>query len=86
MVFENDIFGGAIPRQYVPAVEKGIHESAARGFLAGYPVVDFKVTVFDGSYHDVDSSEMSFKMAARLAFRKCMEQAKPAVAGTGDAG
>jgi elongation factor G len=76
-VFENDIFGGAIPRQYVPAVEKGIRESAARGFLAGYPVVDIKVTVFDGSYHDVDSSEMSFKMAARLAFRKCMEQAKP---------
>jgi elongation factor G len=79
VVFANDIFGGAIPRQYVPAVEKGVHESAARGFLAGYPVVDIKVTVFDGSYHDVDSSEMSFKMAARLAFRKCMEQAKPAL-------
>jgi elongation factor G len=79
VVFENDIFGGAIPRQYVPAVEKGVHESAARGYLAGYPVVDIKVTVFDGSYHDVDSSEMSFKMAARLAFRKCMEQARPAL-------
>jgi elongation factor G len=77
LVFENDIFGGSIPRQYVPAVEKGVRESAARGFLAGYPVVDMKITVFDGSYHDVDSSEMSFKMAARLAFRKCMEQAKP---------
>jgi len=77
IVFANDIFGGAIPRQYVPAVEKGVHESAARGFLAGYPVVDIKVTVFDGSYHDVDSSEMAFKMAARLAFRKCMEQARP---------
>jgi elongation factor G len=77
VVFENDIFGGSIPRQYVPAVEKGVRESAARGFLAGYPVVDIKVTVFDGSYHEVDSSEMSFKMAARLAFRKCMEQAKP---------
>jgi elongation factor G len=75
--FVNDIFGGAIPRQYVPAVEKGIHESAARGFLAGYPVVDFKATVFDGSYHDVDSNELSFKMAGRIAFRKCMEQAKP---------
>jgi len=75
--FENDIFGGAIPRQYVPAVEKGIQESAARGFLAGYPVVDFKVTVFDGSYHDVDSNELSFKLAGRIAFRKCMEQAKP---------
>jgi elongation factor G len=79
IVFENDIFGGAIPRQYVPAVEKGVRESAARGFLAGYPVVDIKVTVFDGSYHDVDSSEMSFKMAARLAFRKCMEQARAAL-------
>ena len=79
VVFANDIFGGSIPRQYVPAVEKGVHESAARGYLAGYPVVDIKVTVFDGSYHDVDSSEMSFKMAARLAFRKCMEQAKPAL-------
>jgi elongation factor G len=77
--FANEIFGGAIPRQYVPAVEKGVRESAARGFLAGYPVVDIKVTVIDGSYHDVDSSEMSFKMAARIGFRKCMEQAKPAL-------
>ena len=77
--FANEIFGGAIPRQYVPAVEKGVRESAARGFLAGYPVVDFRITVFDGSYHDVDSSEMAFKLAARLAFRKCMEQAKPAL-------
>jgi elongation factor G len=79
IVFVNSIFGGAIPKQYIPAVEKGIHESAARGFLAGYPVGDFKVTLLDGSYHDVDSSEMSFKLAARLAFRKCMEQAKPAL-------
>ena len=76
-VFANEIFGGSIPRQYIPAVEKGIRESAARGFLAGYPVVDFKITVFDGSYHDVDSNEMAFKMAARLGFRKCMEPAKP---------
>jgi elongation factor G len=75
--FANEVFGGAIPRQFIPAVEKGIVESAARGYLAGYPVVDFKVTVFDGSYHDVDSNEMSFKMAGRLAFRKCMETAKP---------
>lgn len=79
IVFVNDIFGGSIPRQYIPAVEKGIQESAARGFLAGYPVVDFRVSLFDGSYHDVDSSEMSFKMAGRAAFRKCMEQAKPAL-------
>jgi elongation factor G len=78
-VFANEIFGGSIPRQYVPAVEKGVRESAARGFLAGYPVVDFKITVFDGSYHDVDSSEMAFKIAARIGFRKCMEQAKPSL-------
>jgi elongation factor G len=77
--FVNDIFGGSIPRQYVPAVEKGIQESAARGYLAGYPVVDFKVTVYDGSYHEVDSNELSFKMAGRIAFRKCMEQARPAL-------
>ena len=75
--FENDIFGGAIPKGFIPAVEKGIVESAARGFLAGYPVVDFKVTLYDGSYHAVDSNELSFKMAGRIAFRKCMEQAKP---------
>ncbi len=75
--FENDIFGGAIPRGFIPAVEKGIVESAARGYLAGYPVVDFKVILYDGSYHEVDSNELSFKMAGRIAFRKCMEQAKP---------
>jgi len=75
--FVNDVFGGAIPRNFIPAVEKGIQESAARGYLAGYPVVDFKVILYDGSYHDVDSNELSFKMAGRIAFRKCMEQAKP---------
>ena len=75
--FVNDIFGGAIPRGFIPAVEKGIQESAARGYLAGYPVVDFKVILYDGSYHEVDSNELSFKLAGRLAFRKCMEQAKP---------
>ncbi len=77
--FVNDIFGGSIPRQYVPAVEKGIQESAARGYMAGYPVVDFRAVVYDGSYHDVDSSEMAFKLAGRLAFRACMEQAKPSL-------
>ena len=77
--FVNDIFGGSIPRQFVPAVEKGIQESAARGYFAGYPVVDFRAIVYDGSYHDVDSSEMAFKLAGRLAFRACMEQAKPAL-------
>ena len=75
--FENDIFGGAIPKNFIPAVEKGIQEAAARGYLAGYPVVDFKVTLYDGSYHDVDSNELSFKTAGRLAFKKAMEQAKP---------
>jgi len=75
--FVNDIFGGAIPRNFIPAVEKGIVEAAARGYLAGYPVVDFKVILFDGSYHDVDSSEMAFKLAGSKGFKKCMEQAKP---------
>jgi elongation factor G len=77
--FVNDIFGGAIPRNYIPAVEKGIVEIAAQGYLAGCPVVDFRVTVYDGSYHDVDSSELSFKLAARKAFKAGMQQAKPAL-------
>ena len=75
--FVNDIFGGAIPKNYIPAVEKGIIDSAARGYLAGYPVVDFRVILYDGSYHDVDSSEMAFKIAGSLAFKKAMEQARP---------
>src|SRR5450432_2939061 len=77
--FVNDIFGGSIPRNYIPAVEKGIIEAAARGYLAGYPVVDFKVSLYDGSYHDVDSNELSFKKAGRIAFKKAMEVAKPAI-------
>lgn len=75
--FVNQIFGGAIPRGFIPAVEKGVQEAAARGWLAGFPVVDFRVVLLDGSYHDVDSNELSFKLAGRLAFRKCMEQSKP---------
>ena len=75
--FVNDIFGGSIPKNFIPAVEKGILEAAARGFLAGYPVVDFKVSLYDGSYHDVDSNELSFKNAGRIAFKKAMEAAKP---------
>jgi len=75
--FVNDIFGGSIPKNYIPAVEKGIIETAAKGYLAGYPVVDFRCTVYDGSYHDVDSSELSFKLAARKAFKAAMEVAKP---------
>ncbi|MBI4445143.1 MAG: elongation factor G [Acidobacteria bacterium] len=75
--FEDAIFGGAIPRNYIPAVEKGIVEAAEKGFLAGFPVVDFKVILYDGSYHEVDSSELAFKIAGSLAFKKGMEMAKP---------
>ncbi|CAN5701584.1 elongation factor G [soil metagenome] len=75
--FIDDIFGGSIPRQFVPAIEKGLQEARVRGFLAGYPMVDFRATVFDGSYHAVDSSEMSFKMAASLAFKDGMSRARP---------
>jgi elongation factor G len=75
--FVDEIFGGSIPRQFVPAVEKGIQETRQRGYLAGYPVVDFRVTVYDGSYHDVDSNELSFKLAGRLAFRDAMSRARP---------
>jgi elongation factor G len=75
--FANEVFGGAIPRNFIPAVEKGIVETAVNGYLAGYPMVDFKVTVYDGSYHDVDSSELAFKLAARKAFKAAMQHAKP---------
>jgi elongation factor G len=77
--FVNSTFGGSVPKQFIPAVEKGIVEAAQSGHLAGYPLVDFSVTLYDGSYHDVDSSEMSFKQAARKAFRAAMEHAKPAL-------
>ncbi len=77
--FVNDIFGGAIPKNYIPAIEKGIKDAAGRGYLAGFPVVDFRVILYDGSYHDVDSNDMSFQMAGRIAFRKAMEQAKPTI-------
>jgi elongation factor G len=77
--FGNEIFGGSIPRQYIPAIEKGMIEAAQHGYLAGYPVVDWKVTVYDGSYHDVDSSEMAFKLAARKAFKAAMAACKPAL-------
>jgi len=75
--FVNDIFGGAIPKNFIPAVEKGIKDAAGRGYLAGFPVVDFKVVLYDGSYHDVDSNDLSFQMAGRIAFKKAMEIAKP---------
>src|SRR5580700_9869740 len=77
--FVDDIFGGAIPRQFVPAVEKGIQDARTRGYLAGYPMVDFRVTVYDGSYHDVDSNELSFKLAGSLAFKDAMTRARPTI-------
>jgi elongation factor G len=77
--FVDDIFGGSIPRQYIPAVEKGIQEVRRRGFLAGYPMVDFKVELYDGQYHDVDSSEMAFKIAGALAFKDAMAKASPTI-------
>ncbi len=75
--FENKIVGGAIPRNFIPAVEKGVVEAMHEGILAGFPVVDLRVAVYDGSYHTVDSSEMSFKIAASMAFKKAMESAHP---------
>src|SRR5260370_1216392 len=77
--FEDKIVGGVIPRQCIPAVERGIVEAAHRGPVAGYPVVDFKVELYDGSYHDVDSNEQSFKMAGILAFRNVTPNARPAL-------
>lgn len=76
-VFENKIVGGSVPREYIPAVEKGIREALDSGVLAGYPVVDVKVSLFDGSYHDVDSSEMAFKIAGSMAFKDGAKRANP---------
>ena len=75
--FTEEIFGGSVPKSYIPAVEKGLEESMQHGILAGYPVTNIKATLYDGSYHDVDSSEMAFKLAANIAFKKGMEEAKP---------
>lgn len=75
--FVDAIFGGSVPRQYIPAVDKGIQEALVEGVLAGYPVVDVKVTLYDGSYHSVDSSEMAFKIAASIAFKKAFVEAQP---------
>jgi elongation factor G len=76
-IFEDKVVGGVIPRQYIPAVDKGIHDASQEGFLAGYPVVDFRVALYDGSFHTVDSSEMAFKVAGSMAFKKAMEVCKP---------
>ncbi len=77
--FEDKIFGGAIPKNYIPSIEKGIQEARKKGVLSGYPVVDFKVILYDGSYHEVDSSDIAFKIAASMAFKKAMKAAKPTV-------
>jgi elongation factor G len=77
--FVDEIFGGSIPRQFIPAVEKGIQDSRMRGYLAGYPMVDFRATVYDGSFHPVDSNELSFKMAGSLAFKDAMSKARPTI-------
>jgi elongation factor G len=77
--FVDEIVGGAIPRSYIPAVDKGIQEAARRGILAGYPLVDFKISLYDGSYHNVDSSEMAFKIAGSLAYKKAAEQCSPTI-------
>jgi elongation factor G len=75
--FEDRIVGGVVPKQYVPAVEKGLREAAQKGVLAGYPAIDFKAILYDGSYHEVDSSEMAFKIAASMGFKKCFVEASP---------
>ncbi|HAV43326.1 TPA: elongation factor G [bacterium] len=75
--FENKIFGGAIPSKYVPAIEKGVKETMTKGILAGYPVVDTKVTVYDGTFHEVDSSDIAFQLAGSFAFKKAFENARP---------
>jgi elongation factor G len=77
--FVDDIFGGSIPKNFIPAVEKGIQEARLRGFVAGYPMVDFQVELFDGQYHDVDSSEMSFKIAGSLAFKDAVAKCRPTI-------
>jgi elongation factor G len=75
--FVDDIFGGAIPKNWIPSVEKGIRDSAARGYLAGFPMTDFRAILYDGKYHDVDSSDIAFKIAGSLAFKEAMKQARP---------
>jgi elongation factor G len=77
VVFEQEIFGGAIPGKFIPAVEKGVKEFVIHGFLAGYPIVDIKAVVYDGSFHPVDSSEIAFKLAAQIAMKTACEKAKP---------
>jgi elongation factor G len=79
VIFENKIRGGAIPKEYIPAIEKGALDAAESGPLAGFPMTDFKITLVDGSYHEVDSSEMSFRTTALLAVREATEKASPVI-------
>ena len=74
--FENAIVGGAIPREYIPAIDAGIQEAAKNGIIAGYEVINFKVKLVHGSYHEVDSSEMAFKIAGSMAFKNAMQKAQ----------
>ena len=75
----NKIFGGAIPKNFIPSVEKGIQEARKKGVVAGYPTVDFRVILYDGTYHDVDSSDIAFKIAASMAFKDAAKQARPTI-------
>src|SRR5207253_7489405 len=76
-VFENEVVGGTVPKEYVPGVEKGLKASTETGVLAGFPVIDLKVVLFDGAYHDVDSSVLAFEIAARAAFKEGVMKASP---------
>src|SRR6202158_3271588 len=77
--FIDDIFGGSIPKNWISSVEKGIRDAGRRGYMAGVSVVDFRVSLYDGKYHDVNSSDMAFKIAGSLAFKEAMKQARPAL-------
>jgi elongation factor G len=77
--FVDDVFGGSIPKNWIPSVERGVREAAARGYLAGFPLTDFRATLYEGKYHDVDSSDMAFRIAGSLAFKEAMKQAKPSL-------
>ena len=79
LIFGEEVFGGSVPKNYFPAVEKGLRESIQKGVLAGYPVVNLKAILYDGSYHEVDSNELSFKLAARLAYKNGLPNANPVI-------